>query len=64
MPRTYANQQADEQDRFHWAVGQLAQLGFPEEDAEALALAGVDWHDAAKLIERGCPVHLAVCILL
>lgn len=45
-----------------WRVSQLARLGLAWPVAEAVA-DRVDWHDVAKLVQRGCPAALAVTIL-
>ena len=45
-----------------WRVRQLARLGLAWPVAEAVA-DRVDWHDVAKLVQRGCPAGLAVSIL-
>jgi len=45
-----------------WRVRQLARLGLALPVAEAVA-DSVDWHDVAKLVQRGCPAALAVTIL-
>jgi len=45
-----------------WRVSQLARLGLAWPVAEAVA-DRVDWHDVAKLVQRGCPAALAVAIL-
>ena len=45
-----------------WRVRQLARLGLALPVAEAIA-DSVDWHDVAKLVQRGCPAALAVTIL-
>ena len=45
-----------------WRVIQLARLGLAWPVAEAVA-DRVDWHDVAKLVQRGCPAALAVTIL-
>jgi hypothetical protein len=45
-----------------WRVSQLARLGLAWPVAEAIA-DRVDWHDVAKLVQRGCPAALAVTIL-
>lgn len=45
-----------------WRVSQLARLGLARPVAEAVA-DRVDWHDVAKLVQRGCPAALAVTIL-
>jgi hypothetical protein len=52
----------DEEQEVHaWRVERLARLGLPRPVAEAVA-DEVDWHEVAKLIERGCPPALAVTI--
>ena len=45
-----------------WRVTQLARLGLAGPVAEAVA-DWVDWHEVAKLVQRGCPAALAVTIL-
>lgn len=45
-----------------WRVNRLAGLGLAWPVAEAVA-DRVDWHDVAKLVQRGCPAALAVTIL-
>jgi hypothetical protein len=45
-----------------WRVSRLARLGLAWPVAEAVA-DRVDWHDVAKLVQRGCPAALAVAIL-
>lgn len=45
-----------------WRVSQLARLGLARQVAEAVA-DHVDWHDVARLVERGCPAALAVVIV-
>jgi hypothetical protein len=44
-----------------WRVAQLTRLGLPELLAELYADA-VDWHQIAKLVQRGCPAPLAIRI--
>ena len=45
-----------------WRVSQLARLGLAWPVAEEVA-DRVDWHDVAKLVQRGCPAALAVTII-
>ena len=45
-----------------WRVSQMARLGLAWPVAEAVA-DRVDWHEIAKLVQRGCPAALAVTIL-
>ncbi len=47
-----------------WRFEQLLELGCPLDDAEALAEAGLSWHDFERLIEAGCPPAAARAILL
>jgi hypothetical protein len=50
---------------FCWRIAVLAQAGYPDEDTVALASsAHVDLHEATELIESGCPVGVALRILL
>jgi hypothetical protein len=45
-----------------WRVTQLTRLGIPGPLAEAEA-DHVDWHQIARLVQRGCPPILAVRIV-
>jgi hypothetical protein len=45
-----------------WRVSQLTRLGLDWPEAEDIA-DRVDWHSVANLVQRGCPVSLAVAIL-
>lgn len=45
-----------------WRVNRLARLGLAWPVAEVVA-DRVDWHEVAKLVQRGCPAALAVTIL-
>lgn len=45
-----------------WRVGRLTKLGVTQLEAESVA-DQVDWHEVARLVERGCPATLAVAIL-
>jgi hypothetical protein len=45
-----------------WRVSRLVRVGLAWPVAEAVA-DKVDWHDVAKLVQRGCPAALAVAIL-
>ncbi len=44
-----------------WRAAQLTRLGLPELLAELYA-DHVDWHQIARLVQRGCPALLAVRI--
>jgi hypothetical protein len=47
-----------------WRTAELIRVGFPGDDAVALAVrTDVDLHEAIQLIKRGCPTDLAVRIL-
>jgi hypothetical protein len=47
-----------------WRTAELMRVGFPGDDAVALAArTDVDLHEAIELIKRGCPPELAVRIL-
>jgi hypothetical protein len=55
-------QEAIEHDRplvHKWRAAQLRRLGIPGPLAEAYA-ERLDWHQVAKLVQRGCPPRLAV----
>lgn len=45
-----------------WRVSRLTRLGLARPVAEVVA-DRVDWHDVAKLVQRGCPAALAITIL-
>jgi len=45
-----------------WRVGRLTGLGVAQTVAEAIA-DRVDWHEVARLVQRGCPASLAVAIV-
>ena len=47
-----------------WRTAELMRVGFPGDDAAALAARlDVDLHEAIELVQRGCPPELAVRIL-
>jgi hypothetical protein len=57
-------QEAIEHDRplvHKWRAAQLRRLGIPGPLAEAYA-ERLDWHQVAKLVQRGCPPRLALRI--
>jgi hypothetical protein len=45
-----------------WRVARLQRLGIPEPLAEANAHR-LDWHQIARLVQRGCPPLLALRIV-
>ena len=47
----------------NWRASQLARLGVPGPLAELYA-DHLDWHQIARLVQRGCPVLLALRIAL
>lgn len=44
---------------YAWRVEQLAKLGLSTMIADAVA-SFVDWHEVARLVEKGCPPELAL----
>jgi hypothetical protein len=47
-----------------WRTSELMRVGFPGDDAVALAArTDVDLHQAIELVQRGCPPNLALRIL-
>jgi hypothetical protein len=53
----------DEEALVHeWRASQLERLGISRLVAEAFA-SFVDWHDVARLVERGCSCELAIEIV-
>jgi hypothetical protein len=44
---------------YAWRVEQLAKLGLSTPIADAAASL-VDWHDVARLVQKGCPPALAL----
>lgn len=59
MPNTLE----EHDETLSWRVDVLTRAGADLDSAERLAKADVDLHEAAELIERGCPPELAVRIL-
>jgi hypothetical protein len=52
-----------EEARVHnWRVSQLTRLGVPAALAEIDA-DRIDWHQVARLVQRGCPARLALRIV-
>jgi hypothetical protein len=45
-----------------WRVVRLAQFGIPQSLAEVYA-DHIDWHQIARLVQRGCPPRLALRIV-
>ena len=64
MELTTAGQQAMDHEKrlvHDWRVSQLMRLGIPESLAEIYA-DRIDWHQIARLVQRGCPARLALRI--
>ena len=53
----------EEEQLYRYRKARFRELGFPDVQAEKLADAGVDWHAAEDLLERGCSVEQAWWIL-
>jgi hypothetical protein len=53
-----------EADLALWREGRFVSLGFDRADAILLADEQVDWHQARELLERGCPHHFALLLLI
>jgi hypothetical protein len=65
MEPSIADQDAvhhDQSSVHHWRVSQLTRLGVPGPLAEIYA-DRIDWHQIARLVQRGCPVRLALRIV-
>jgi hypothetical protein len=45
-----------------WRTSQLRRLGIPAPLAEVYA-GRIDWHQIARLVQRGCPPRLALRIV-
>jgi hypothetical protein len=45
-----------------WRVSRLVRLGIPASLAEVYA-GRIDWHQLARLVQRGCPPRLALRIV-
>ena len=60
MPETAVDSRADEDVLVHeWRAERLRELGLPRVLADAFA-DHVDWRAVASLVDRGCPVALAL----
>lgn len=59
----FETEESEEDGRVHeWRVEQLASLGLSHVIARAVA-SFVDWHEIARLVERGCSPELALEIV-
>ena len=64
MDLTTAGPQAIDREKrlvHDWRVSQLTRLGIPGSLAELYA-DRIDWHQIARLVQRGCPPRLALRI--
>jgi len=65
MQASIASHQSADRDELlvhHWRVERLTGLGIPGPLAEAYA-DHLDWHQVARLVQRGCPPQLALRII-
>lgn len=67
--KTAEQQQEHEQQRrlrelHRWHIRNFVSLDFTKGQAERLELENVDWHDAERLITRGCSHETAMLILI
>jgi len=64
MPATYDIVETETERVERWRTSELMRVGFPGDDAVALAARlDVDLHEAIELVQRGCPPGLAIRIL-
>jgi hypothetical protein len=60
---TYRTDGGEELLAHDWRVARLTRLGVPGSLAEVYA-DRLDWHQVARLVQRGCPPRLALRIVL
>ena len=62
-PAVTGHQAVDDEELLvhNWRVARLTQLGIPRAMAEVEA-DRLDWHQVARLVQRGCPPQLALRI--
>ena len=63
MMTTYQGADGEELIVHNWRVTRLTRLGIPGPLAEVYA-DRLDWHQVARLVQRGCPPPLALRIVL
>ena len=63
MMTTYQAAAGEELIVHDWRVTRLTRLGIPRPLAEVYA-DRLDWHQVARLVQRGCPPPLALRIVL
>lgn len=56
--------QKEEINVFLWRTERFKEMGFPEEEAELLAVSDADVAVAKRMLTQGCPLELALQILL
>lgn len=54
----------DQKKRRKWRLEELRRVGYDKEWAEMIAESDIDLNMARSLLERGCPVELALSILI
>ena len=62
-PAAVGQEAMDREERsvYDWRVSQLTRLGIPGPSAEVYA-DRIDWHQIARLVQRGCPPQLVLRI--
>lgn len=64
MPAAYEILETETERVERWRTSELMRVGFPGDDAVALAARlDIDLHEAIELVQRGCPPQLAIRIL-
>jgi hypothetical protein len=64
MPAAYDIVETELERVERWRTAELMRVGFPGDDAVALAArTDIDLHEAIELVQRGCPPDIAVRIL-
>jgi hypothetical protein len=64
MPAAYDIVETELERVERWRTAELMRVGFPGDDAVALAArTDIDLHEAIELVQRGCPPDLAFRIL-
>lgn len=64
MPAAYEIVETETERVERWRTSELMRVGFPGDDAVALAARlDIDLHEAIELVKHGCPPELAIRIL-
>lgn len=53
----------EEQATHDWRLDRFEELGFDQDQRHKLESEGASWHEAKKLLDRGCPHPLVVRVL-